>query len=124
MPPRQRPASKPKAGATAAAAASTEGTRRPVGGGEGPGTATGEEGEGGRGRRKGGVSWSPVFKRIGVFLLIFLVPALLNYAALNQETRMLVPSGKVINFKGGVGGACLRLQAAPCMILGGSRSCC
>jgi hypothetical protein len=47
-------------------------------------------------REKGGVSWSPVFKRIGVFFLVISIPALVNYAALNQEARMLVPTGRYI----------------------------
>ena len=48
-------------------------------------------------RKKDGVSWMPVFKRLGAFLLVFLIPALLNYAALNQEARMLLPKGIVGN---------------------------
>lgn len=44
-------------------------------------------------RRRKKVKWSPVFKRIGYVALIFLVPSILNYAALNQESRMLVPKG-------------------------------
>jgi hypothetical protein len=46
-----------------------------------------------RRRRGSKVKWSPVFKRIGYISLIFIIPAILNYAALNQETRMLVPKG-------------------------------
>lgn len=45
------------------------------------------------GRRRREVKWSPVFKKLGYVSLIFLVPAILNYAALNQEMRMLVPKG-------------------------------
>lgn len=44
-------------------------------------------------RRERKVKWSPVFKKIGYVSLIFLVPAILNYAALNQESRMLLPKG-------------------------------
>ena len=44
-------------------------------------------------RRRKEVKWSPVFKRLGYVSLIFLVPAILNYAALNQDSRMLVPKG-------------------------------
>lgn len=44
-------------------------------------------------RRRKKVKWSPVFKRLGYVFLIFLIPSILNYAALNQESRMLVPEG-------------------------------
>lgn len=54
---------------------------------------TAQEGE----RRRGSkVKWSPVFKKICYVSLIFIIPAILNYAALNQETRMLVPKGTMI----------------------------
>ena len=48
-----------------------------------------------RRRRGSKVKWSPVFKKIGYVSLIFIIPAILNYAALNQEARMLVPKGMI-----------------------------
>ena len=89
MPARQRATSKPKAKA---------GKKEEGGEGEGKEEQS-QEGhrelhqEQQRPARRGGVSWSPVFKRIGFFLLIICIPALLNYAALNQEMRMLLPNG-------------------------------
>lgn len=59
---------------------------------EGP-SAPPEEPNQERGRRKGGVSWAPLCKRLAFFLLIILIPSILNYAVLNQESRMLVPTG-------------------------------
>ncbi len=47
-------------------------------------------------RKKKGVSWRPVCKTIGYFGLAFLIPTLLNYAVINQESRMLVPEGIAI----------------------------
>lgn len=89
MPTRQRAGSKPKA---KAASSSTQGEGQdgdPLDG-EGPSA----EAEGGQQRvKKKGVSWTPVFKRIGFFFLLFLIPGLLNYAVLNQEARMLIPAG-------------------------------
>lgn len=90
MPPRQRPSSKAQAKKSDSGRNQQEqgdtGNRTEGAGLGGP--------EGGQQRaRRGGVSWSPVFKRIGVFLLIILIPTLVNYAALNQEARMLVPEG-------------------------------
>lgn len=63
-------------------------------------TAQGEQEEGERRRRGSKVKWSPVFKRIGYISLIFIIPAILNYAALNQEARMLVPKGTTIPTNG------------------------
>ncbi len=45
--------------------------------------------------RERGVRWSPVFKRIGVFVLILAIPAFLNYVAVNQEARVLMPQGNM-----------------------------
>ena len=47
-----------------------------------------------RRQKKKTVKWSPVFRRMGLFALMLLVPAFLNYAALSQETRVLVAKGK------------------------------
>ena len=44
-------------------------------------------------RREKKVKWSPVFRRMGYIALILIVPALLNYAALSQEARVLVAKG-------------------------------
>ena len=46
-----------------------------------------------RQKKKKEVKWSPVFKRMGYFALLFIVPAILNYAALNQERGVLIPQG-------------------------------
>ena len=84
MPPKQRQAAgKPKAKASSAGKEESKENKKA------------SEGEGGAEQRKGksGVSWTPVFKRIGIFIFVLSIPALLNYAALNQETRMLLPSG-------------------------------
>lgn len=89
MPQRQRASSKSKAKATGSKQEDDSPAAR-AGGEE----ANSEEQQQQQQRaRRGGVSWSPVFKRIGFFMLLFLIPALLNYAALNQEMRMLVPNG-------------------------------
>ena len=50
-----------------------------------------------RQKKKKTVKWSPVFRRMGLFALMLLVPAFLNYAALSQETRVLVAKGKTIS---------------------------
>lgn len=34
-----------------------------------------------------------LLRKIGYFSLIFIIPAILNYAALSQESRALVPNG-------------------------------
>ena len=39
------------------------------------------------------VKWSPVFRNMGFIALLLIVPALLNYAALSQETRVLAAKG-------------------------------
>ena len=44
-------------------------------------------------KRKDGVKWFPVLKRLFYVSLLVLVPMLLNYAALNHELRVLVPQG-------------------------------
>ena len=44
-------------------------------------------------KKKKTVKWSPVFRRLGYFALIILIPTLLNYAALKQETRALLAKG-------------------------------
>ena len=44
-------------------------------------------------KKKRKVKWSPVFRRMGYFALIILIPTVLNYAALKQETRALVAKG-------------------------------
>lgn len=69
---------------------------------DGDGSLAAGEGEGvseevQRRRKRGEVSWTPVFKRIGIFFLIILIPALVNYAALNQEARMLLPDGMILS---------------------------
>ena len=46
-------------------------------------------------KRSGGVKWFPVFKRLFYVSLLVLVPMILNYAALNQEARVLPPQGSV-----------------------------
>ena len=49
-----------------------------------------------REKKKKTVKWSPVFRRMGLFALMLLVPAFLNYAALSQETRVLIAKCKTI----------------------------
>lgn len=44
-------------------------------------------------KEKREVKWTPVFKRIGYFSLVFIIPAVLNYGALNQERGALIPQG-------------------------------
>ena len=41
------------------------------------------------------VKWTPVFKTIGVFALILVIPATLNYAVLNREASALILKGKI-----------------------------
>ena len=50
-----------------------------------------------RQKKKKTVKWSPVFRRMGLFALMLLVPAFLNYAALSQETKVLVAKGRTIS---------------------------
>ena len=50
-----------------------------------------------RQQKKKTVKWSPVFRRMGLFALMLLVPAFLNYAALSQETKVLVAKGRTIS---------------------------
>ena len=95
MPAKQRAGSKPKA---KVASSSTRGERQDDGPVESERSNT-EAGGGQQRVKKKGVSWTPVFKRIGFFLLLFLIPGLLNYAVLNQEARMLIPEGT--NLRGG-----------------------
>ena len=97
MPAKQRAGSKPKA---KVASSSTRGERQDDGPVESERSNT-EAGGGQQRVKKKGVSWTPVFKRIGFFLLLFLIPGLLNYAVLNQEARMLIPEGT--NLRGGEG---------------------
>lgn len=71
---------------------------RETSGGNEPSTAHAQEGEDSAQRnkqrkRKDGVKWFPVFKRLFFISLLVLVPMLLNYAALNHELRVLVPQG-------------------------------
>lgn len=89
MPAKQRAGSKPKA---KAASSSTQGERQDGGPVDSEGSNAEVEGRQQRVKKKG-VSWTPVFKRIGFFLFLFLIPGLLNYAVLNQEARMLIPEG-------------------------------
>lgn len=91
MPPRQRVASKPKAKEDTKQDAKQDAKQDSDNGG--PREAPEEQAQQGR-RRRGGPSWKPVFKTIGFFFLIILIPGLLNYASLKQEARMLVPTGK------------------------------
>lgn len=87
MPPKQRQtAGKPKAKKGSSTEKEESKEHREASGGEG-----GAE----QRRGKSGVSWTPVFKRIGIFIFVLSIPTLLNYAALNQETRMLLPSGNI-----------------------------
>ena len=44
-------------------------------------------------KRKGGVKWFPVLKRLFYVSLLVLVPMILNYAVLNHESRVLIPQG-------------------------------
>lgn len=94
MPPRQRPTGKAKPKDKAAGSKKEDDRKEDdsPAGSEEPSSEQQQQQQQQR-TRKGGVSWAPVFKRIGFFMLIILIPALLNYAALNQETRMLVPNG-------------------------------
>lgn len=50
-----------------------------------------------RQQKKRTVKWSPVFRRMGLFALMLLVPAFLNYAALSQETKVLAAKGRTIS---------------------------
>ena len=90
MPARQRGSKSKDKDGSSGKGASEEGGGSVVPG-EGEGVSEGAE----RRRKRGGVSWTPVFKRIGIFFLIILIPALVNYAALNQEARMLLPEGTI-----------------------------
>ena len=44
-------------------------------------------------RKRRGVEWFPVFKKLFYVSLLVLVPMLLNYAALQHELRVLIPKG-------------------------------
>lgn len=59
------------------------------------GVQSGAQGDDKKKKKKTGVSWRPVCKTMGYFGLAFLIPTLLNYAVLNQESRMLVPEGRI-----------------------------
>lgn len=58
-----------------------------------PSTAHAQSAVPGPAPKKREVKWWPVFKRIGLFLAILAVPAFLNYVAVNQEARVLMPKG-------------------------------
>ena len=91
MPPKKRSTASNKAQAKSTSSSSSN-EKTP------PASEQTEQPEEERRRRRQGskAKWSPVFKRIGYFSLIFIIPAILNYAALNQEARMLVPKGTMI----------------------------
>ena len=75
-----------------------ESSMRETSGGNEPSTTHAQEGQepaqrNKQRKRKDGVKWFPVFKRLFFISLLVLVPMLLNYAALNHELRVLVPQG-------------------------------
>lgn len=45
------------------------------------------------GTKKKGGRCRALLKTLGYFSLIFVIPAIINYAALNQEARALIPDG-------------------------------
>ena len=47
-----------------------------------------------RPRRKG-PEWTPVFRKLGIGCVLFLIPLVLNYAALNQEHKAFLSQGNV-----------------------------
>lgn len=86
MPPRERSV-KGKPGAGSSKQSEPSGAR------EEPAPPRGEEVPRER-RRRRGPQWRPVFRRLGIFCVILLIPFVLNYAALNQEHKALLAQGE------------------------------
>ena len=93
MPPKQRTAASKSHGKQAKTSSGSNGHPENPADKAPPSSGSRQPEDSARRRRRSKVKWSPVFKKMGYVALIFLVPSILNYAALKQESRMLVPKG-------------------------------